>query len=153
MRAQSQYLRIHDTAGATFQRWQNFHAYRTVTWSSAQWLYQPFLASGLTAGQAGDESGVTVSIAATGLVVDAILQAIAQGQLVTLQIYQFDGSGSITDPPAGQELVAQFTGQVVGAGGTLTELQIELGSSLSPVGAQIPPRTYSTQLIGMGCRL
>ena len=45
------------------------------------------------------------------------------------------------------------SGEPVGGSGSLTELRLELGSLLSPVGATIPPRTFSTRLIGAGCRL
>ena len=152
-RAQSQYLRIHDLAGATYQRWQNFYAHQTVTWSSASWLYQPFTESGITSGQTGDESGVTINLPAAPLVVDVVERAIANGWLFTLQAYQFDAFDGVSVPVATQELYATFTGEVVNAGATLTELQLELGSSLSPVGAQIPPRTMTTRLIGKGCRL
>jgi hypothetical protein len=152
-RAQSQFLRIHDSAGTTYQRWQNFYAHQTVTWSSASWIYQPFSASGITSGQTGDESGVTINVPATPIVVDVIERAMANSWLFTLQAYQFDAYDGLTAPLATQTLVATFTGEVVDAGGTLTELQIELGSSLSPVGAQIPPRTMTTRLIGKGCRL
>jgi hypothetical protein len=42
---------------------------------------------------------------------------------------------------------------VVGVSGSFTSIEMELGSSLSPVGAQVPPRTFSTQLIGAPCKL
>lgn len=152
-RAQSQFLRIHDPAGATYHRWQNFYAHQTVAWASSSWIYQPFTASGITSGATGDEGGVTISAPASPLVVDALQRAMDSGWLFTLQVYQFDAYDGVTAPLAGQTLVGTFTGEVVNAGGTLTELQLELGSSLSPVGAQIPPRTMTTRLIGKGCRL
>jgi hypothetical protein len=42
---------------------------------------------------------------------------------------------------------------VVGAGGAFESLRLELGSSLAPVGAQVPPRTFTTRLIGAPCKL
>jgi hypothetical protein len=134
MRAQSQYLRIYDAAGVTYQRWQSYYANTSVTWSSASWNYVPFIA------------------AATGLVLDAFLAAISDGRLVDLSIYQFDSTINNNTPQAGQELVAAYTGQVVGGNGGLTSLTIQLGSALSPVGAQVPPRRLTLAIMGQGIR-
>jgi hypothetical protein len=152
MRAQSQYLRIYDIAGVTYQRWQSYYANISVTWSGASWSYVPFIADGITAGGSGTEQSVSVTAAATGLVVDAFLAAISDGRLVDLSIYQFDSIVNNNTPQAGQELVASYTGQVVGGNGGLTSLTMQLGSALSPVGAQVPPRRLTLAIMGQGIR-
>ena len=152
MRAQSQYLRIYDAAGVTYQRWQSYYANASVTWSSASWDYVPFIADGITAGSSGTEESVSVTAAATGLVVDAFLAAITNGRLVDLSIYQFDSATNNNTPQAGQELMAAYTGQVVGGNGGLTSLTIQLGSALPPVGAQVPPRRLTLAIMGQGIR-
>lgn len=151
--ARSQYLRVFDVAGATYQRWQSYHAWTTVTWDGATWIYQPFQADGFTAGLTGDEGAISITAPATPLVVQVVKRALAQDHLLELRLYQFDPAGGDITPPAEQELIATFTGQIVNASETLTEITLELGSSLSPVGAQIPPRTMATRLIGQGCKL
>lgn len=152
-RAQSQYLRIYDTAGVTYQRWQSYYANTTVDWNSVSWQYVPFIADGFTAGLSGDETGITIAAPATSVVMDAFIAAIGRGRLVELSIYQFDTIYGNDTPQTDQELVASVTGQVVGGSGGLTSISIELGSALSPVGAQIPPRTFTTAIMGKGCRL
>lgn len=152
MRAQSQYLRIYDAGGTTYQRWQSYYANTSVTWSSATWNYVPFIADGITAGSSGTEESVSITAAATGLVLDAFLAAISDGRLVDLNIYQFDSNAGNNTPQAGQELVASYTGQVVGGNGGLTSLTIQLGSALSPVGAQVPPRKLTLAIMGQGIR-
>ena len=152
MRAQSQYLRIYDAGGTTYERWQSYYANAAVTWSSATWLYVPFIADGITAGSSGAEGSLSVTAPATGLAVDAFLAAIREGRLVDLSIYQFDSTLGNDTPQAGQELVAAFTGQVVGGSGGLTSLTIQLGSALSPVGAQVPPRKLTVAIMGQGIR-
>ncbi len=152
-RAQSQYLRIYDTAGTTYQRWQSYYGNTTVSFSSASWQYVPFIADGFTAGISGDEANISVTAPATSVVMAAFETAIANGRLVDLSIYQFDTLLGNDTPQAGQELVAAFTGQVVGGSGGLTSITLQLGSALSPVGAQIPPRTFTTAIMGKGCRL
>jgi hypothetical protein len=151
--AQCQFLRIFDSVGVTWQRWQNYYAHRSITFQDAAWQFQQFDANGLIAGQTGDEGGVTINMPAFPLVVDALNVAMAQGQLLEVLAYQFIPTGNEASPPASQELIARFTGEIVNASATLTTMQVELGSSLSPVGAQIPPRTLTTRLIGKGCRL
>jgi hypothetical protein len=151
--ARSQYLRVFDAAGATYQRWQSYHAWTAVSWDSATWIYQPFQADGFTAGLTGDEGAITITAPATPLVLNTVARALAQGHLLELKLYQFDPAGGDATPPNTQELIAAFTGEIIGASETLTDVRIELGSSLAPVGAQIPPRTFVTRLIGKGCRL
>jgi hypothetical protein len=85
-------------------------------------------------------------------VLDAFLAAISDGRLVDLSIYQFDSTINNNTPQAGQELVAAYTGQVVGGNGGLTSLTIQLGSALSPVGAQVPPRRLTLAIMGQGIR-
>jgi hypothetical protein len=152
MRAQSQYLRIYDAGGTTYSRWQSYYANDSVTWAGAQWLYVPFIADGITAGISGDESNVTVTAAATSMVLTAFETAMREGRLVDLSIYQFDMQEGNDSPQAAQELVAAYVGQVVGGRSTLTSLTLQLGSALSPVGAQVPPRKFTTAIMGQGVR-
>ena len=152
-RAQSQYLRIYDTAGVTYQRWQSYYGNTTVSYSSASWQYVPFIADGITEGISGDESNITVSAPATTTVMDAFLPAIRDGRLVELSTYQFDTQLGNDIPQAAQVLIGRYTGQVTGGSGGLTSITLQLGSAISPVGAQIPPRAFTTAIMGKGCRL
>lgn len=151
--ASSQFLRISDAAGTAWHRWQSFYAHRSVTLNGQPWLFQPFEASALTIGQTGDEGGVTLELPATPLTLDAAAIAMAQGHVFELFSYEFTPTGTESAPPSSQQLVAQFAGEIVNASANLTGLRLELGSSLAPVGAQIPPRTFTTRLMGKGCRL
>jgi hypothetical protein len=150
MRAQSQYLRIYDNGGTTYQRWQSYYANTSVTWQSQQWLYVPFIADGITSGVSGDETGITITTAATSMVVDTFNAAMREGRLVQLNIYQFDASTNNDTPQASQELIAAFVGQVIGGSATLTTMTIALGTALSPIGAQIPPRVFTPSIMGQG---
>ena len=147
--AQSQFLRVYNQAGTTLHRWQSYYANQALPIAGGgTWIYVPFEASGITGGQTGDESGVTITLPALPFVADAVHLAIAEGHRWELSIYQFTPGRE-----ADVQLAATFTGEITGASATLTALSIELGTTLSPVGAQIPPRTFTTRLIGKGCRL
>lgn len=151
-RAISQYLRINDSAGVTLHRWQNYYGNTTVSWQNEQWLYIPFVAEGITAGISGDESQMTVQAPATALVIDAFQKAIYEGLFAELSIYQFQTQSGNDQPQSGQQLISQFTGQVVGGRATMTNLVMQLGSALSPIGAQVPPRKFTVAIMGQGVR-
>lgn len=162
-RAQAQYLRIYDLAGTTYERWQNYYSGKTVTLAGDEWEYEPFMADGLVTGTQGDEAELSVAVAATARVVRAFEAALNNGRLVDIATYGFNPALGNDEPQPvvtfslfgipGQRLLSQFTGQVLGADGGLTNLQITLGSALSPVGAQIPPRKFTTAIMGKGAKI
>ena len=152
-RAQAQYLRIFDTAGVTYERWQSYYATGAVTWDDEIWSYVPFAADGFTAGINVDDADISVTAPATRLVVVALEKAIRQALLVQLEIYDFDPTDGNSTPQEEQELIAAYIGQVTGGSSSLTNITVQLGSALSPVGSQVPPRKFTTYIMGMGCRL
>jgi hypothetical protein len=151
-RAQSQYLRIF-SGSTTYQRWQSYYVNTSVTWESASWSYQPFDADGITAGEVQSESSISIQLPATTNVIEVVLQALNKARLAELRLYEFDMLLGNSAPQTGQRLIASYLGEVVGVQGSFTSIQLELGSSISPVGAQVPPRTYTTRLIGAPCKL
>jgi hypothetical protein len=151
-RGQSQYLRIF-SGTTTYQRWQSYYVNTSVTWESASWSYQPFDADGITAGEVQSESSISVTLPATTNVMEVVLQALDEARLAELRLYEFDTILGNSTPQTGQTLIASYLGEVVGVSGSFTSIQMQLGSSLSPVGAQVPPRTFSTRLIGAPCKL
>ena len=152
-RAQSQYLRIYNSSGVTLQRWQSYYANASVSWSGASWLYVPFIGNGYTAGITGDEANVSISAPAISLVMSNFEDAIYNGHLAELNIYEFDTVYGNNAPQATQTLIGSYTGQVIGGVAGLTNITLQLGSALSMVGAQIPPRKFTTAIMGKGCRL
>lgn len=151
-RAQSQFLRLFDD-GSTYQRWQSYYANATVTYDGSAWQFIPFSADGFTAGSSGEEASISITAPATSVVISAFQAAIRLGRLAELSIYQFDTTAGNNSPQAGQILVSRFTGQVVGGTATLTTLTLQLGSALAPIGVQIPPRKFTTAIMGKGCVL
>lgn len=151
-RAQSQYLRIF-SGTTTYQRWQSYYVNTSVTYDGAVWAYQPFDADGITAGEVQSEASISVRLPATTNAIEVALQALDEARLAELQLYEFDTLLGNATPQAEQSLIASYIGEVVGISGSFTQLSMELGSSLSPIGAQVPPRTFSSQLVGAPCKL
>jgi hypothetical protein len=151
--AQSQYLRLFDAAGTVYQRWQSYYGNAAVTWDSHSWIYVAFIAEGFTAGLSGEESDVSISAPASQLVVEAFDLARKDGHLAELKIYEFNPAINNNTPQDGQTLIGSYVGQVIGGNAGLTRLTLQLGSALATVGAQLPPRKFTTAMMGQGCRL
>lgn len=151
-RAQSQFLRIF-SGTTTYQRWQSYYVNTSVTWEAASWSYQPFDADGITAGEVQSESSITVRLPATTNVLEVVLQALDEARLAELRLYEFDTLFGNDTPLAGQTLIASYLGEVVAVRGSFTEIELELGSSLAPVGSQVPPHKFSSRLVGAPCKL
>jgi len=151
-RGQSQFLRIF-SGSTTYQRWQAYYVNTSVTWESASWSYQPFDADGITAGEVQSETSISITLPATTNVMEVVLQALNEARLAELRIYEFDTLLGNSTPQAAQTLIASYLGEVVGVSGGFTSIQMQLGSSLSPVGAQVPPRKFTTTLIGAPCQI
>lgn len=151
-RAQAQYLRIFSGA-TTYQRWQSYYVNTNVSYGGAAWSYQPFDADGITAGEVQSESSISVRLPATTNAIEVALLALNESRLAELQLYEFDTLLGNSAPQAGQSLIASYLGEVVGVNGSFTSIQMQLGSSLSPIGAQVPPRKFTSKLTGSPCKL
>ena len=151
-RAQAQYLRLFSGA-TTYARWQNHYHQQNVPWQGQQWRWQQFDVDGLVEGASGDESGLSIELPATADVVATVETALRESWLAEVRTYEFNSLAGDDIPQAGQVLIASAVAEVVAASGTLTTIRLALGSSLSPVGAQIPPRSYTTPLVGVPCLL
>jgi hypothetical protein len=152
LRGQAAFVAIGDGFGATFARWQSYWVDAVVSWDGQQWAYQQLDWAGLASGQAvGDQA--TLTLPAVPSVQAMTEQALAGPWVATLRVIQFDESTATSGPPASYILAANCVGEVIGASASLTQITWKLGSALSPVGAQFPPRTAITPLIGVPCRL
>jgi len=151
-RAQAQYLRIY-TGGTDKQLWQSYYVNSTISLSSKSWTYFPFTADGLMSSSASGGNSVSVTCPATTTAVNAFTEALNNQYLVELKVYEFDSRLSNDSPQSGQSLIVNFLGVVSSFGGGFTTLNVNIGSSLSPVGASAPPRKFTSDLIGVPIRL
>lgn len=151
-RAQAQYLQLFDEAGNRYH-WQNFYFNQTITWEDVPWFYHPFTVNALIGTATQAEAGITVSVPADIRAVQAFGAALDYNWLCLIKMYEFDSRLSLAAPQADQLLIGSFIGEVIGISGTFTELEVSIGSSLAPVGAQVPPRTFSSRLVGNPIKL
>jgi hypothetical protein len=151
-RGQAQYLRIYEGA-TTYQRWQGYYINSTVTWDSVSWEYQPFAVNGLIGGTPGTDVGITIEAPATETILQAFKDAINFNRLVEVKLYEFDTRLTNAVPQAGQLLIGAYTGEAISMGGSFSLIELRLGSTLAPVGAQVPPRKFTNRLIGAPIRM
>lgn len=155
-RGQAQYLRIYEgETGIIHRRWQSKYINSAVMWDGGLWGFLDFDCDGLVDGADSDEGGLSITLPATPDVIASIKDALRLSRLAEITVYEFDElqPGATIAPLANQVLVASYAGEVVGASGVMESMTIELGSSLSPIGAQIPPRMFTSRLIGVPCKL
>jgi hypothetical protein len=148
-RGQAQYLRIYTSGGADHKLWQNFYVNTDVTLSSKTYNYFPFEWNGV--GESSVLGGQTVSLRmpATSLAISCFETAFKERQLCLVSTYEFDTRLGVDDVPSSQTLIAEFLGYISSMNGSFTELIVELGSTLAPIGAQIPSRTATNSLVGV----
>lgn len=151
-RGQAQYLRIYNGA-TTYQRFQGYYVNTAVTWDSAVWEYQPFMVNGLIGGTPGTDVGITIDVPCTERLLQTFKDALNFNRLCEIKLYEFDTRLTNAEPQAGQILIGTYVGEVISMGGSFSLLTVRLGSSLAPVGAQVPPRKFTNHLIGVPIRL
>ena len=152
-RAQSQFLRIYTPGGSDHHLWQNFYVNQSVAVSSKTYRYFPFGWGGIGESSALSDQTVELTLPATPLAVSAFEDAFKSKHLCELQAFEFDTRLGVGQPQSGQVLIASFLGYFVRMSGSFTELSVGLGSSIAPVGALIPPRTASNNLVGVPIEL
>ena len=151
-RGQAQYLRIY-TGGTDKQLWQSYYVNSTISLGGKSWSYFPFTADGLMSSSASGGNTVSLTCPATTTAIAALTEALNNQYLVELKVYEFDSRLSNDAPQSGQSLIINFLGLVTSLGGGFTTLNVNIGSSLSPVGASAPPRKFTSDLIGVPIRL
>lgn len=150
--AQSQFLKIYDAAGVVYARWQNYYG-TIVPWNSQSWQDVSFSAEGATEGAGNQESDITVTAIATTLTAQVIERSILTGRFAELTVYQFDPAYGNLIPQANQQLITQYAGQIIGGGGGLTDITMQIGPSVALANLTVPTRKFTSAIMGQGCRL
>ena len=98
-------------------------------------------------------SSVEIEVPATTTAVDTFTKALSRGYLCEVKMYEFDSRKENQLPQSSQTTIVSHLGEVVGLAGTFTSLTVEIGSALIPIGAQAPPRKFTTYQIGAPIRI
>lgn len=118
----------------------------------------------------GDNQTLSVTLPATSAMFSLIEQCIRERTVWRVSIIEFEAMENQTPGTAGPvingkqtytrgalgseyQLLSRFYGEVINADSDTVNLNVSLGSSLSPVGSQVPPRKFSTLRVGAPLRL
>ena len=146
------FVELTDGQGTTYARWQSYWLDQAVTFLTQSWQYQQMDWAGVVSGvSTGEQASITVP--ATPSIRALVERALSGTWLAILTVYSCDEELADAGPPTEMILVGSAIGEVVAGGGGLTSITMQLGSALSPVGAQFPPRTMTTPMIGVPARL
>jgi hypothetical protein len=146
------FLRIYlDTT--TFWAVQNYYQGTTITSGGVDYQYLDFSTGDIVADRSADSGSLQVALPAITTAVLTVEQGIANGYLGELTVYRFSADAAPTSPPSGQAVLLTFIGEVVGGGSNFdSTVTLELGSALAPLGSQVPPRRFTSELVGTPCR-
>jgi hypothetical protein len=144
-------LRLY-SGSTTYLRWQNYYVNTSLSFLSQTWEFFPFEFDGIAESAAPGGNELTIALPATSSAVSEFSKAQADLMICEINLYEFSAYLSQSAAPSTFTVVATHLGQVLNLGGSFTQLQVGLGTVLSPVGSQVPPRTYSTALIGAPLR-
>lgn len=147
-------LVIWSEAGQVVAAYQS-HWYGRVVIGGRAYDWLPFEGSGIFQGHVSGEGSTSVELPRTRANWELCVRAMASAGrwLAQLELWEFPAAGAESLPPGNMERIGITRGQIVKASNDpIQTIKLELGSSLSPVGAMIPPRTATTRLIGPGIK-
>ncbi len=147
-------LTIWSETGQVVAAYQS-HWYGRVVIDGRQYDWAQFEASGIFQGHVSGEGASSIELPRTAANWNLCTRAMASAGrwLAQLELWEFAAAGAESLPPSNMNRIGITRGQIVKVSNDpFTILKVELGSSLSPVGAQIPPRTATTRLIGPGMK-
>lgn len=144
--AQAQRLRIFNSELKIVQAFQSYWVGTRVEGHS----FLTYDTGVITTSNTGDAQTLDVSFPATGAITKLVDDAYRLGYIFETEIIQFDADEGPVPPP--YYTIAKFIGKVETAGYDGTTITVTLGSSLNPVGAQVPPRRFTTDRIGTPLR-
>lgn len=167
--AQAQLLSI-GSAIAYQSYWVNSLVYVTEGAANRLYRFLTFDSGVIVTTNTGDNQTLNVILPATAEMFGLVDSSIAQRSVWQVSIVEFEAMENQTPGAAGAvvdgrqtydagaigtefQLLSRFYGEVIAANSDTVNLNVQLGSSLSPVGSQVPPRKFSTLRVGAPLRL
>jgi hypothetical protein len=149
------FLRLWEpTANATGLALQNFYRQGPITIGADSYQFLDFTVDGLANTGTADQNELTLTFPGLTAISTAADDAMAEGWLATITVYQFDQAAKPDTPPAGQVVLLTAIGEVTGGSEDFpATVTITVGSALESLGAQVPPRRFTSALVGTPCRL
>jgi hypothetical protein len=138
------FMVIRQKNGTVVKQWQNRWDGQTVDGHE----FMPFRIDEIHSAISSSSDTVTIQFPETKPIVGLVEAAVSAAYIVQLTIKKY----AFPNVTTGGTVVATTTGEVVQASMNTQVVQVVLGSSLDPVGAQVPPRRYTTTILGAPAR-
>lgn len=110
-------------------------------------VFKPFSVGAITSNVSGGQQSFTVEFGLQPALEQLVEDSAANEYVYDCELKEFTPTATGV-PPATLTTFAQFVGHVLTASKTDRSLTVEIGSSLDPVKAQVPPRKFTTALTG-----
>jgi hypothetical protein len=136
------FMEVMTANGSVIRQWQNYWFEQTVE----GYGHLPFNLSEAFSSSSSGQQSATVTLPISESVLTAVEDALRLAHLFRLMLYQVDAS-SAADPSA-RQLITEFIGEVISAEVEVASVTVSIGSSLDPLGAQVPPRKFTNTLVG-----
>lgn len=146
--AQAQRLRVFTQDLQIKAAWQSYWVGKNVQNHS----FLTYSTGVIVTSNTGDSQTLEVSLPAVAPIAILIDEAYANQYIWETEIIQFDSTLEDELPPF-YITVAQYIGQIESATSDGVSFILTLGSSLNPIGAQVPPRRFTSDRIGTPLRL
>lgn len=139
----AQYIELRTLSGSTRLRFQNYWINEDATLNGEAYGFMPFAFSGTTITKSGDNQPATLVFPNN---------ALSRGWAETIVQEQWLAACStvIIDPnsPSNQIVLSRYEAQVVTASWNETALELQMASVLDAVGADVPRKKLTKQLVG-----
>jgi hypothetical protein len=149
------FLRLFEpTTGGTQLTVQNLYRQGSILQGGDSYQFLDFTVDGLASTGNADGTELTVNLPGLTAISSAADDALEEGWLAAVTVYRFEAAAPPDAPPAGQVTIIDTIGEVIGGGEEFPRsVTITIGSALETLGAQVPPRRFTTALVGTPCRL
>lgn len=141
--ALAQFFTVQNESGTVLQRWQNYWPNTTVD----SHTFLPFNADAILSQVSPGSDSLKIIFPASQQIYVLMNTGFELNYVGKLDLYQFVPPAN-NGVPEIKDLIASYTGKFIQGTISLTQIELSLGVGLDPTEAQVPPRKFTTSLVG-----
>ena len=143
----AQFLTVTDASGTVLNRWQNYWINETVDGHA----FAPFNVAGLISKVSSGAESVEIQFPATSDNATMIELGMQLYYIATIEQYQF--LPPVSGVPSSKTKIGFFTGEFQSAEFSAALLALSIGANLDSTETQVPPRNFTTVMVGFPPKL
>lgn len=141
--ALAQFFTVQNESGTVLQRWQNYWPNTTVD----SHTFLPFDAGAILSQISPGSDSLSIIFPVSQQIHALMTTGFELNYIGRLDLYQFVPPVDNSVPEI-KDLIASYTGKFIQGTVGLTQIELRLGIGLDPTEAQVPPRKFTTSLVG-----